>query len=181
MIKMSRPGEPLDPNAELALGVLGYAIEEDGIIWIPAISAANEGDGRVGRFLDALPRDRTIRFPTVISARLAGMLTRRGFVAGSEFVEEIGESVDYFERRPHDEACETCGGDETLTELVYRNGRDVEIEHPCPACQTDDYDDREPDERNPREVRDDAYDDRASTEYRERLSIAFGRSFVEEL
>ena len=62
---------------EIAPGVRGYAIEADGWIWIPLVRAEHEGDGSVGRFLDSLTA-RCI-FPTVVSARLRGMLERRGY------------------------------------------------------------------------------------------------------
>ena len=48
-IPISKTGDPIDPEAELAPGVLGYALEDDGVIWIPLIRAASEGDGRVGQ------------------------------------------------------------------------------------------------------------------------------------
>lgn len=76
---LSESGAELDPTKldELAPGVRGYAIEADGLIWIPAIHAEREGAGDVGRFLDSLPSHCVI--PTVISPRLRGMLERRGF------------------------------------------------------------------------------------------------------
>lgn len=95
---LTKPGSPIDFGARLADGVLGYAIESDGIIWIPDIRAEVEGDGRVGKFIDALDRDRTIRFPTVIGARLAGMLVRRGFAIGAMLDDDIGEVVEFYER-----------------------------------------------------------------------------------
>lgn len=62
---------------QLAQGVKGFAFEEDGLILIPLIVAEREGSGDVGRFLDRLsPRCRIV---TCTSARLAGMLARRGW------------------------------------------------------------------------------------------------------
>jgi hypothetical protein len=43
------------------------------------ITAEPRIPGAVGRWLDWLPRDRTVLVPAVVSGRLAGMLERRGF------------------------------------------------------------------------------------------------------
>ena len=81
----------------LAPGVLGYAVEADGMIYIPVIVAEREGSGDVGRFLDSLsPR---CAIPCVISERLLGMLDRRGWVPSQEFDENVGEEVLVY-RRP---------------------------------------------------------------------------------
>ena len=73
-------GSDLSLDERLCEGVLGYAVQaDDGAIWIPTITAEKEGDGRVDAFLDRLPRDRAVVFPTVMSTRLRGMLQRRGF------------------------------------------------------------------------------------------------------
>lgn len=62
---------------ELAPGVIGYAVEHEGRIYIPLIQARKEGSGDVGRFLDSLsPR---CCIPNVTSARLQAMLRRRGW------------------------------------------------------------------------------------------------------
>lgn len=71
----SVPGdEPL-----LAEGVRGHAFNEPNGIWIPVIYAITPGSGDVSRFLDRLPRERAVWFPSVINAQLAAMLARRGF------------------------------------------------------------------------------------------------------
>ncbi len=115
-IPLSHPGEPIDPRAELAPGVYGYVIEDEGIVYIPMVTAAREGDGSVGRFLDSLPRDRTIRFPTVLSQRLAGMLERRGFAPGRLFDPQLGEWIDYMERQAaYSHTCMRCGAAYTST------------------------------------------------------------------
>jgi hypothetical protein len=62
----------------LAAGVRGYAIEENGRIFIPLIIAEHEGNGDVGRFLDSLSPRCVI--PNLTSPRLMGMLSRRGFI-----------------------------------------------------------------------------------------------------
>lgn len=62
---------------ELAPGVWGYAVEHDGLIYIPLISATYEGSGDVGRFLDSLSE--RCRIPNVVSVRMLGMLKRRGW------------------------------------------------------------------------------------------------------
>ena len=71
------PITPGDEGPDLAPGVGGYAVESCGKVWIPVIYAKQEGAGDVGRFLDSLSPRCVI--PTVTSARLAGMLMRRGF------------------------------------------------------------------------------------------------------
>jgi hypothetical protein len=74
-------------------------VEHDGAIYIPVIWSTDEGQGNVSRYLDGLPRDRTVRVPCVVSSRLAGMLQRRGFVEVREWSEEMDEHVDIWERR----------------------------------------------------------------------------------
>lgn len=85
---------------EIAPGVRGYTIENERGLYIPVVWAVNEGNGDVSRFLDTLPRDRRVVFPTVISKRLAEMLLRRGFVWTQEWSDEFGEAVDLLERVP---------------------------------------------------------------------------------
>jgi hypothetical protein len=65
---------------ELAPGVTGILFDEKdmGII-VSAIFATNPGNGDVARFLNTLPRDRRVTFPTVISPKLEAMLLRRNF------------------------------------------------------------------------------------------------------
>jgi len=74
-------GEKLTPGKEPhhAPGVRGYAIEKDGKIYIPLVIADQEGNGDVGRWIDGLPKDRDIIFPTILNQRLGAMLLRRGF------------------------------------------------------------------------------------------------------
>lgn len=98
---MSALGEVLTGRERLAPGVFGYNADmgEKGL-YVPWIQAEHEGSGDVGRYLDRLPRDRRVVFPTILSARLAGMLARRGFVPGQEWADEVGEWVDLMERRP---------------------------------------------------------------------------------
>src|ERR1035437_6782210 len=63
---------------QLAPGVHGWLFDTANGIYIPFISADKPGTGDVARFLDSLPRDRAVKFPTVLSAPLRGMLLRRG-------------------------------------------------------------------------------------------------------
>lgn len=80
----------------LAPGVVGYAIEEqDGTVYIPLINATQEGSGAVGRFLDTLPKDREFVIPNVVSARLDGMLRRRGWKTRIETAEDWDMEVFY--------------------------------------------------------------------------------------
>lgn len=79
----------------------GYAIEDkDGSIYIPVLWMRKPGTGEGSAFLDSLPRDRTIKVPGVMSARLRGMLERRGFRPESEWAPEFGEYVEVYVRRP---------------------------------------------------------------------------------
>jgi hypothetical protein len=84
----------------LAPGVLGYTVEADGVLYIPVIMAEEEGSGDVGRYLDSLPRDRTVKVPGVQSDRLRGMLERRGFEADQEWAPEFEEYVEVFILEP---------------------------------------------------------------------------------
>ncbi len=77
-------------GVQLASGVKGYAIEKEDALYIPVIMADSPGSGDVGRFLDSLPRHKAIKFPTVISLTLAGMLKRRGYFLVSEEDPEFG-------------------------------------------------------------------------------------------
>jgi hypothetical protein len=92
--------ELLTGQERLAPGVFGYATETDRGLYVGWIAAEREGSGDVGRYLDQLPRDRRVVFPTILSLRLAGMLLRRGFTVGKEYAEEFGEWVDLMERVP---------------------------------------------------------------------------------
>jgi hypothetical protein len=35
------------------------------------------------------------------------------------------------------EVCTVCGGDEVLTSIEWRNGREVDVSDPCPECCPD--------------------------------------------
>lgn len=76
----------------------GYAIEVNGAIVVPLVLMDRTGCGEGSRFLDALPLDRTVKFPCVISHRLRAMLERRGFTTYQEWAPEIGEHVEVFVR-----------------------------------------------------------------------------------
>jgi hypothetical protein len=79
----------------------GYACEDEtGAVYIPLVWMREPGRGNGGRFLDALPRDRTIKFPTVMSARLREMLERRGYEPVIEWSPEIEEYVEVYVREP---------------------------------------------------------------------------------
>lgn len=83
----------------LGVGVEGVKIVgEDGITNFPVVMAVKPGNGDVGRWLDALPKEKTYRIPGVINAKLAGMLNRRGWKQISEFAPEFGEYVGVYER-----------------------------------------------------------------------------------
>ena len=58
------------------------------------------GEGNMGKFLDSLPRDRRVVFPTVVNSVLEGMLARRGFARGTEVYQ--GDLYEIMERLPHE-------------------------------------------------------------------------------
>ena len=71
---------PFGPLQTLAEGVWGVTHEaKGGTVTIWWLEAALEGSGAVGRYLDSLPRDRTVYVQEVLNPRLGGMLQRRGF------------------------------------------------------------------------------------------------------
>lgn len=78
----------------------GYAVETaDGEIYIPVVMMNPPGKGRGGQFLDALPRDRTVKFPCVMSPILEGMLERRGFRQIMEWSVDMEEWVPVHVRK----------------------------------------------------------------------------------
>jgi len=83
---MRRRSRPIRPGHEprLAPGVRGYTVWSHGELYVPLVIAEREGSGDVGRYLDTLPLDRVVKFPSVLSERLAGMLLRRGFAPATE-------------------------------------------------------------------------------------------------
>jgi hypothetical protein len=99
MTEPSEQGAILTGDERLAPGVGGYCMDMPDGLFIPVITADNEGSGDVGRFLDSLPTDRRVVVPNVISPRLAGMLVRRGFAVASEWFEDAGEWIEVYERR----------------------------------------------------------------------------------
>lgn len=76
VLRVERPDLLLDL---IALGVYGKRFDGPRGTYFPLVYAACRGAGDVGRFLDALPRDRRVAFPAVASDCLRGMLARRGF------------------------------------------------------------------------------------------------------
>jgi hypothetical protein len=68
---------------EIVPGVHGDVVTRSAqkTIFINILGTTKPGQGLVGRYLDSLPADFTIRVPSVMSRRLAGMLARRGYVA----------------------------------------------------------------------------------------------------
>lgn len=95
------PWQETSPQVE-RIGVAsgGYAVESEGRIYVPVVLMPRPGMGDGGRFLDALPGDRTIVFPCVVSAVLAGMLERRGFVLTWEWSEQYQEALECYIRFP---------------------------------------------------------------------------------
>lgn len=84
---------------ELAPGVLGYTMEEGGALYIPFIMASKPGNGDVGRYLDGLPTERTIKVPNVMNGILVGMLKRRGYVPVMEWAAVFEENCEVWVRQ----------------------------------------------------------------------------------
>jgi hypothetical protein len=103
----------------LAPGVHGHLFDTQEGIYIPIITSDCPGSGDVGRFLDSLPKDRTVKFPTVMSDVLSGMLRRRGFVEAEEFDDESGAMCEMMVRR-HESAGETSEAPVSM-EVVREN------------------------------------------------------------
>lgn len=82
-----QPGQ----EPELGPGVRGVLFDQEDRIVIAVLYATEPGSGDVGRYLDALPKDRLIIFSCVISPRLRGMLERRGYVPGVEHHPRVGD------------------------------------------------------------------------------------------
>jgi len=85
-VKRSRRARTIRPGHEprLAPGVRGYTVWSHGELYVPLVIADHEGRGDVARYLDTLPTDRVVKFPTVVSVRLIDMLLRRGFAWATE-------------------------------------------------------------------------------------------------
>jgi hypothetical protein len=83
ILHWSTEGEAVIPGEEplIGEGVRGTAFDMPDGVYIPLIRAENPGTGDVARFLDALPKDRRVVFPNVVSSKLQAMLERRGFVS----------------------------------------------------------------------------------------------------
>lgn len=107
----------------LAEGVRGFAFNTNNGIYLTAIRAETPGSGKVSKFLDALPLDKRVVFPVVVSPKLRGMLLRRGFTEKWEVGEPYQDDVPVMERRPDD-------GGPSLTGPRYydRNGNKLTAE-----------------------------------------------------
>lgn len=91
----------MDTLSPVEVASPSYAMEdEDGVIYIPVLQVKNPGHGEGGRFLDTLPKDRTIKVPGVINRLLAEMLTRRGYVRTREWSERAEDWVEVYVRWP---------------------------------------------------------------------------------
>lgn len=92
--------EILEDLVLLGVGVEGVKVlsDDEDVTYFPIIMATKPGSGDVGRWLDALPKHKTYRIPGVINAKLAGMLTRRGWKQIQEFAPEFGEFMGVYER-----------------------------------------------------------------------------------
>lgn len=88
----------------VALGVLAHVIDRVGYVEVRGVMATDPRlPGAVGRWLDRLPRDRTVIVSAVVSDRLAGMLERRGFWPTHWWDPALGAwDVGAFVREPGD-------------------------------------------------------------------------------
>mgnify|MGYP001561039834 CR=1 FL=1 len=57
-----------------------YYRDESGKVSIVSVFAVNPGQGHFSAFLDALPRNETVEFDNVVSRKVRGAVSRRGFV-----------------------------------------------------------------------------------------------------
>jgi len=89
----------LGQEPHIAPGVRGYTMEIDGELYVPLVIADRPGNGDVGRYLDGLPTDHTVKFPNVISDKLRGMLLCRGFIDSEEWAPEWHCMCDVMVRR----------------------------------------------------------------------------------
>lgn len=83
---------------EIVPGVYGFLFDTPEGIYIPLVSG--EGEGKVSAWLDSLPKDRRIVFPTVINVKLREMLIRRGFTDSTEWSKNLETEVEIMERHP---------------------------------------------------------------------------------
>jgi hypothetical protein len=95
LMNPSREGDVISPGEMPVIwpGVLGVWFDEPEGIYVASVYAIKQGNGDVGRMIDAMPKDRRIVFTTVISERLEGMLFRRGYQQLTEYYEDEPYSV----------------------------------------------------------------------------------------
>lgn len=77
---------------DLAPGVKGIVFEEAGILYIGVLAATTPFNGDVGRYLDSIPKSKTVRVMDVMEPILEGMLERRGY----DYVEVPAEEIEEF-------------------------------------------------------------------------------------
>lgn len=94
---------PADLLEDLAPGVRGYTMEVDGALYVPLVMSTKPNSGLVGDYIDGLKlKNKVIRFPSVVSETLRGMLLRRDFKETTEFSKEMNCDVEIYEWRPGD-------------------------------------------------------------------------------
>lgn len=67
------------PCPEIAPEVHGVVFEIDRRLYVSFLFSLQPGSGFVTKYLDTLPKDKTVIFPEVMSPVLEGALRRRGF------------------------------------------------------------------------------------------------------
>jgi len=87
---ISVPTESPSKYEQMPDGLDGYWWETKHVICIPAVSSKHEGDGTFTTWLTGLEaKGKLIFFPTIISARLDSILTKRGY--GLAITAEVDE------------------------------------------------------------------------------------------
>lgn len=70
----------MDDIGEISEGVMGY-MKANNEVDVVAVTSTEPRKGNVSRFLDSLPRNKTVTFHDVTSDILQAALEKRGFVA----------------------------------------------------------------------------------------------------
>lgn len=85
----------------LAPGIVGFTVEHDGHLYVPAFRAEHPGHGAARAFLASLPP--STRIPNVLTDRLANHLRKTGWNVHIEWAEgagwnEMPEAVEVWEK-----------------------------------------------------------------------------------
>lgn len=90
MIEVNHDESP-DRYLDMPEGLDGYWWETDENVCVPVVISKHEGNGTFSRWLEILEaKNKTIFFPTIISARLDMILRKRGYQDGFVIDGEFG-------------------------------------------------------------------------------------------